>query len=52
MTKGKPEPFWPTSWPVPSILGSHDRWLALQRHAANAQGGERMSLRPHWTPRG
>jgi len=52
MTKARPEPSWPSSWPVPSTLGSHARWLSRRRRFANEKGGERMRLQPHWTTKG
>jgi hypothetical protein len=52
MPQGTPAPCGPHRWPVPSMIGSPARWLAIRRRSSNDQGGERLRLRPHGTTQG
>jgi hypothetical protein len=52
MTKVRHAPSWPSSWPVPSLIGSNAMGLSLGRRSASEQGGERMRLGPHGPPMG
>ena len=52
MPTGKRSPFSRTHWPEPSMTGASERPPLLGTDVSILQGAERVSLAPHWTPRG